>query len=1031
MSAPLTVEQTLEAAGIHIFSRSGARLRIAATWRGGVKENVSVRKDTGRWTDHATSAEPRSGSWSQLKTLLGIFDGKVLDGGPRASIEHVEDDEYVSTRRADAIKCWDMGLRIDGGIETKILNSNRSKRQKERALASVQSQAILWAREYLHGRGDGMLEAAIRVGVRVLPGNHKFSWNKDIGEKGQRAHCLLWPRRDPATGKLVSVMREWGRGGKNKKAVAGHLVPVKKGKYERHAASFVFPPRDKGKVLIYTEGQGSGGAMSVAYTDAWVVPGFDLNGMRVPSRPSAERAVAKGAKEIWVVGDPGEKGEEAALDCVRKIQEWGLPVIIKWFVLPSPGRDKDPLDFLEQDGVDGLRAAVEAGRREVPREIPKAKASTAHIKNWRKKQGAEAFAPIEVLPVEEARKVLEKGLRATVDAYLKWLEPEDDTEPEINDNGKKKRKKKSAKVAPLAIFKVTTGVGKTTLLKDLIHDARLMATGAVRVFVPDHSQAAAYEAAGWFHYWGRNPDPEHCAYCPNHKDMMKAVEQKHNYTQAMFCRTCPNGLKWALGHHKPGSLRWGKAQNALLKLKFSPEEIEEIIPCRWQDHLRNALAARAFVACSQSYSEPLAEYAENEEDSIDALVFFDEGAGLSDTILITHQDVDFWASRAAAILKNLAKKPLGSDLEEYRKVLESAQPLFAQLSDSLSRLVGKSGRINVDLALSKVIDKLLEARGKSGETAAWEALDFGPKGVLRHAPLRAAWAISESLKYGCGRVEDGAIVVAASKPIIGRVGRLPTVFCDATPDPVTLSICRANGAKEVNAVAFQDALIVRYPTQFFGHGAWRDDAEPGARDAAIAKHKALLKLFPDHGHIWMKRARLGVDPDMEDERIYHFGGGHRAQNNLAERNLIIVGGHFTPEHGWSAAWQGARIAALAAGADPADWPEQPDGPVEVQEYMDIDEGGAWVESRHPLPTDKRMREFFLRLSTCETVQAIGRNRGANNLTGKPYTIRIFGGMPLFGLEEHGLHVDRYEVDPEEIQGGCVFWPLVITHSDCS
>ena len=1016
MSAPkLTVEQVLEAAGVRIFSRGGAWLRIAATWRGGVGGNVGVRKATGRWRDHAGG---ENGSWDELKKRLGIDGepGAISPGVPTAQgapDPTTDPDAYISTRREIARRTWDAGHPLAGAIEQKILASNRSKRQKAKALAGTASQAILWAREYLQSRGPGILEAAIRAGVRVLPTTHKSSWHP---VRKERMPCLLWPVRDPKNGKLVATQREWGRGHDNKRSIAGHILPIRPGSHETHGAGFVFPPsRPSAEPTLYiVEGQVSGAAMAAAHPEAWVLVLFDLNGISVPPRPVIEAAIAKGARRIVMAGDPGDEGERHALMGIRKMQEWGLKARLDWTVPQSAASDQDWADILERGDHEAVRAAALAGARETPQQPPaRTKTSIAHIKNWRKKRKSELTAQVEVLSVEDARQVLDKGLRATVDAYLKWLEPEPNDEPETGDNGKKKRKEKSA---PLAIFKVTTGVGKTTLLKDLINNARLMADGAVRVFVPDHSQAAAYEAAGWFHYWGRNPDQEHCAYCPNHADMMRAVEQKHSYTQAMFCRTCPNGLKWALNYYEPGSERWGAAQNALLKAKFSPEEIEDIIPCRWQDHLREAMGSRFVVACSASYSDPLSKYGKSKNESIDSLTFFDEGASLSDTVLVTHQDVDFWASRATAILKNLEKKPLRSDLDDYRKALTDAQPLFVQLADSLSKWVGKSGRMIVDPALSKIIDKLLEARGKKGDTAAWEALDFGSKGVLRHAPLRAAWAISESLKYGGGRVENGAIVVAASKPIVGRVGRLPTVFCDATPDPVTVAICRANGAKKINAIAFQDLSIVRYPTQFFGHGAWRDDAEPAARAAATAKHKALLRLFPDHGHVWMKRARLGVDPDLEDSRIRHWGGGHRAHNDFAEKDLVLVGGHFTPECGWSAAWQGARIAALAAGAPEEDWPAQPDGPVETEAYMDIDEGGAWVESRHPLPADKRMREFFLRLSTCESVQAIGRARGANNPTGQPYTVRIFGGMPLFGLEEHGLHVDRYEVDPEEIQG---------------
>ena len=1011
MSAP-TIEQALESAGVRIFSRSTGWLRIAATWRGGTGPNVGVRKDTGRWHDHAANEK---GSWNDLKQRLGI-SGTGIEISPAAApyVPSANDDPdtYTSTRREVARRTWESGHALTGAHEQKILGSNRSNRQKAKALAGATSQAILWAREYLQSRGPGVLNAAIRAGVRVLPIAHKSSWHP---VRKARMPCLLWPVRDPKTGKLVAVQREWGRGHDNKRSIAGHILPVRPGGYETHGAGFVFPPvkRIESPTLYIVEGQISGAAMAATHPESWVLVLFDLNGISIPPRPVIESAITKGAARIVMAGDPGEKGEEHALKGIRKMQEWGLKVPVEWTVPQSPARDKDWADILEQGGPEAVQKAVIEGLKEIPEE-PRVVASVAALKNWRMKEAADRIPPVKALPVEQARKVLESGLQAIVEAYIEWLKPDETEDPEMEAVGdgeqpKKKRRKKK-KGAPLALFQVTTGVGKTTLLKDLINDAALMADGAVRVFVPDHKQATAYK--GWFHYWGRNPDPEHPAYCPNHANMMRAIEQKHTHTQSVFCKTCPNGLRWAMNHYQWETPRHEEARRNLLEMGHTEEEIEQITPCRWQSHLRDALTSRAVVACSSSYSEQLASFGKNDDDSIPGLAIFDEGAGLADTVRVTHEDVSFWAARADSILSRIQNR---GDLGDYRKALREARPLFIQLAKSLAELVGKSGRLSVDQGLSEIVDRVLALRGKKGDTAGWEALDFGKKGTLRHAPLRAAWAIAESLKYGGGRVEDGAIIVAASKPIIGRLGKLPTLFADATPDPVTVAICKAKGARIVQAVAHQNVLIIRHPSQFFGHGAWRDEADSDWREAAIAKHKAFLNLYPGAGHIWMKRARLAVDPEMTDSRIEHWGGGHRGHDDFSHKDLCLVGGHFTPEHGWSAAWQSARIAALAAGCPAEDWPAQPDGPIETQNYMDIDEGEAWVQSRHPLPTDQRMREFFLRLATNEQVQGMGRGRGANH-KGAPIKIHVFGGFPLFSLGEHGLKVDSYEVDPEEIRG---------------
>ena len=120
-------------------------------------------------------------------------------------------------------------------------------------------------------------------------------------------------------------------------------------------------------------------------------------------------------------------------------------------------------------------------------------------------------------------------------------------------------------------------------------------------------------------------------------------------------------------------------------------------------------------------------------------------------------------------------------------------------------------------------------------------------------------------------------------------------------------------------------------------------------------------------------------------------------------------------HVWRATYQASRIAALSAGAPALDWPEWPDD-MAMEKAAWVSEGAAEVQSRLPLPTDPAIRAWLLGVITNETVQAIGRCRGANLDPAQAVTVTIYGGVPLAGLGDHGLAVERYEADDRALGG---------------
>jgi hypothetical protein len=160
--------------------------------------------------------------------------------------------------------------------------------------------------------------------------------------------------------------------------------------------------------------------------------------------------------------------------------------------------------------------------------------------------------------------------------------------------------------------------------------------------------------------------------------------------------------------------------------------------------------------------------------------------------------------------------------------------------------------------------------------------------------------------------------------------------------------------------------------------------------------------------LYHKKAVDALDADGQSTDLGYWGRHHRAHNGWSGKSLVIVGSFFPPMEAWRAEYQCSRIAALSAGANPENWPAWSDDMEMVKDEW-VCEGSHDVQSRLSLPSDSHMREWLLNRVTRETVQAIGRARGANSESEMP--VHIYGGVPLHGLWQHGLTVAEYAEDP--------------------
>ena len=651
-----------------------------------------------------------------------------------------------------------------------------------------------------------------------------------------------------------------------------------------------------------------------------------------------------------------------------------------------------------------LALAIAHGDQEMPEvdEPGVALPARVQIRNWRPAQNPQT--PAQSGPTHEVRADLQAALQQKVSAYLEWMGGDKD------------------KPFDPMLMMPTTGTGKSTAAKALTRHAGLrLESGRVCVFVPEHDQGTEYEDEGFFHFYGRKPDPDHCGYCPNHQAAQEAMDKGH-ISQAEVCKSCSNGFAWQIRYYGEGD---GQAAKSAAERVEAAKQIlgsrglawRNVTPCVWQSHLRDALAAQFVVAASGSYSHSLTR---------DSLVIFDEHFEPGKGVNVTLQDIDHWSRRNQQIIEHLEKGEDAVALGSHRQ----AGQFFKSVAQAMAGWVGKTGSISVDTALLESIQGILEAAKKSSKAdialAGWEKLQFNAAGEMSDNPLRAAHAIAQSLRFGDGFVSNGELVVAHSLPVMERLASgQPTIVMDATPDPVIVDVVQAQGGQIINAVARQNVRITRYPTRFWGLtqlNVKRAGAE--RRDRAIKKYESLVK---HHGEaaafLFHKKATDElmevVEADGQKYQVRKDGGStgglgywgkhHRAHNKWKDKPLVIVGSFFPPLETWRAMYQVSRIAALSAGADPQNWPAWPDDMELIKDEW-ICEGDYEVQCRLPLPSDPRIREWLLNRITAETVQAIGRARGAN--AENTIDVHIYGGVPLFGLWQHGLTVAEYADDPE-------------------
>lgn len=666
--------------------------------------------------------------------------------------------------------------------------------------------------------------------------------------------------------------------------------------------------------------------------------------------------------------------------------------------------------------------------------------------NYRKLKNADGYADLDKMPTihdtDQGRKVLKTGIEQLVDAYVQWLSDWQSAKQNTNPF----EAPKIPEYRPFLV-KPTCGTGKSTALKNLPnHQKIIQAGGAVRIFVATKDEAEVFVKANpaFFQYHGRSPVPSSPGFCANYEQMIIAVENGH-IPQAEFCFHCKHGLKWSVDKHGKTSKQGKKSLDKLAAMGITGKELEMLDTCVWQDHQREALKHQAVVTTHHSYSDNLSTWHRDgktineetgESSAIPALSCFDEDVPFSETIeKITHQKVDEWAQRNAKNIRffrhQLTNDAIAAhermELNDGLEIAEASQESLVILAQEFAKMTGKNGRISEDSPIWNAIENLINIDFNSDKMlAAWEKLDFDKSGDLTSSPLRGAYAIAQTLRHGDGHIENGALHVSGAKPLIERLGKYPTALFNATPSPADEAIIKAKNGIIIDVTVKQHVKINRRTNRFYGLKGLKIGAKATKRvRREVLRYERIISYFPNRKFIIHQVAQELVDPEGTDFRLGHWGADHRAQNRFEGDPLVLAGSFHIPQQAVRHAYQAQRLAALMAGASSDDWPLMQDfTPVfdkNGQERDDAFEHDCWVyegngvevRSFMPLPRQPKIREWYLKMATIETVQGIGRARAVNASEDEPIDIDIFGGVPLFGLARYGLAVDGYLDDPDE------------------
>lgn len=574
----------------------------------------------------------------------------------------------------------------------------------------------------------------------------------------------------------------------------------------------------------------------------------------------------------------------------------------------------------------------------------------------------------------------------------------------------------------VVIASAGTGVGKTHIAaEEIAHsEARVAWTAPshalIGVAVKELSDAGV-NAGDFAVQAPRSADPTSRGYCCRTEvepDLLATCSGLNRWVASLACASCPWGSEaMARLAEEAGDPEKAAAIRRQAADDFGPVDAH-CEACPWQLQMAAVRAARIAICTHAAYSPSLMAGRD--------LLVVDEAPATTRSITVTGAAMSEWAEagglapatlraeanrldRRAAAARRRHDEPTAMQLEaDAAEARTAAMRVEAELRPGLDDLwsgtrdaMPLTGTVPAPGSVRDAIRRLASiTTWRQDRAAAWERW-HGGWGVEAELPLRALADLVWAAEH------EGALTVTAT----GLHATVPTtlggellegsercVVLSATP-PAELA---AAADVVVSAPVDQGQVVSLFPTMAMGATGTHAPERAGryARTVRQLRAAQVRELGVEPWVLTLMRAEEEAEADL------HWGA-HEGRNDFGGRAGLITGMWRQPPAAEAATYSAARVVALAAGADPAEWPEWDGERATAGELVEVGPG-LWVRSTTRLPRNSAIRRWFLDFYAARVAQAAGRARGARHVAADGPPLPLWLVMPPLPLAQHGLRV---------------------------
>ena len=964
MSAPyIDVRGALDSTGIR-YKRSGAWLRCRAVWRDSKADDLAIHSETGAWKDHGGAGE--HGGWRQLCELLGIYN-------PNTTSTWTEADRAAWRARKEARKATDA--------------ADESRRMR--------GAMALWSRAVPLDHPTDPNAAVMRDYIR-----RRGLWMETIMQVARAGRscgmpCLVYGRRDPRSGEITTIHREWDKrtwpadAGANKRGLGPQFFSGQTAyiEYNRWTGAGVAP----GAMAAIAEGQLSGACAAELYPHSPVLSTFTMGGMERPPVARIKEVVEAGFI-IMILGDLG--GMKSAQSCARQIL-LACPNARIRVAIPPDGRvdgQKKGEDWLDvRVGYNGIAGIGDDATRDLIERCAVAPELGGHNgdddapqKNvtpmipWRVRDDGGKKSDEMELPINEAQEKVFEILKAITPLAR---------EPEYQ--------------GP-AIVVGTVGVSKSTSAAKVIardHDAHRIGCAS-----NDAADAMCAAIPGAYRLKGRGQDT-----CFKW-DLVKALQDQARGPAPWVCKA--NG----------GCPHWGS-------------EAEK--PCPYSLMVETARYKRVCVGVHSQFEEDSSFFEfwrnpgdRNKDNAEPVRLWADESPALTAKTKIDADAIRVWregVTRARAALPKMRAEaaydkdhhPVDEDTHEKNlKQVAKTEKWIDEMERALDglalALAGAKTGAGIELLDTERFEDLVRLGTHVPAKARQKDATLIEGCVLSHAtdpiiPLRGIEALATAIKNKTAWFQNGKIVAANPAKFWQRIVG-GGILLDATPSTSQIEEVEAR-CGHVFTVRVQQPFLkrIKYGLKLHGKGGLRRadgvklkaeraellTAMASGPDPVVGTHKALAETFYAVGE------GANISRYEPADRVRHYGL-HKGHNDWAgEKRLISWGPHLSDQDDDLIEYHCARRAVIEAGGRAwDDWQGETARNMEVLTDTHVERHSV------PLPTSPDALKWLQNKVTADLVQQEGRLRAV--WATEPVVHEAYG---FFPYKRHGYKVDEIRMEP--------------------